>query len=436
MPQPRLTGTALPPPLFAAGGLGTEYLAIAALTCALFIYGFVGDVLGPVGEVMRQVAIFLTVALAMAGAALCIVRGMLLAAILSIAGLLSVFVYLAVFSENSLVPFSWMSGGSYVGVTLIGLFSLTLQDRTFGRLMKHFYFVCCAYTVFYVLASVAIKLGAVDIAGTHAIAGADDFGRGPRLHPAIAALIFGTTYAVIRWARRPNVWDLLLIALFLAAWIATQSRLITALAALVIAGYMLAPHIRMISRAALYVFLAIFAYSLALAFYPEINPFTYFSDTSAVVRINSIHIVANSMRYYWLHGAGIAFGVDGYLPLSGITYFFPGDIGILGILYIYGIPGAFAYLAICYLACTADPRMASRGYSPILTHAVTVTGVILTFYSFQSAQFNGGASGAIFASLFVALAVTPRASERNAGLPVIGRVDISSQPNRPTPRRF
>ena len=151
---------------------------------------------------------------------------------------------------------------------------------------------------------------------------------------------------------------------------------------------------------------------------PNLNPFLYFGDQSASVRANAIMIVADSIQYYWLRGAGISFGIENYRPLTGITYFFPSDIGLIGIFYTYGIFGFLLYVGLCKLGMDADTIIERLGYSSNVAVACAISGMIFAIYSLQSPQYNGGSSGSIFAMMLLALFIYSR--ERDA---VVRRAD-------------
>ncbi|MDM7966163.1 hypothetical protein [Blastomonas fulva] len=401
-----------PNSLFAVGGLGAAYLTFAALCTSLIFYGFVADLLGAAGETIRLSAIVATAILTLTGGAICLWRGKIFAAGLTLAGLFSIFLFLFVFSMNSGVPFTVNSGGEYIGLTFVGLFALTFQDRSFGRLMRWFYILCCGYAVFYLMASGAIRLGIIDTGGiTRAIASADDAGRGDRLHAAALLLVFGTAYSVAQMRLRFAVPYLLAAGLFAIAWWVTESRAITTVTFLVMVGYVALRNVPLMGRAAFLAYLAGTLFSILLLIDPSLNPFLYFGDQSASIRVNSVDIASQSMQYYWLTGAGISFGVENYRPLTGITYFFPGDIGMMGIFYMYGVAGLMIYMFISYLGCHSYWPVLKLGYSAVLAEAVTLTAIVLALYSLQAPQYNGGSSGSIFAMMLIALALQPRQAQ-------------------------
>lgn len=393
-----------PKPLFAVGGIGSAYLTFGALSTSLVFYGFFADLLGAAGETVRLSAIITTAILTLSGGAICLLRGKIAALCLTLAGLFSIFLFLYVFSMNSGVPFTLNSGGEYIGLTFTGLFALTLQDRTFGQVMRWFFTLCCGYALVYLIATLALRTGYIDGGAiTRAIASADDVGRGDRIHAASLFLVFGTAYSVAQIRLRFAAPYLLTAVLFAITWWVTDSRTITAVTFLVVVGYFLIRQVPLLGRAAFLTYLAGTLFSIVLLIDPSFNPFLYFGDQSASIRVNSVEMASQSMQYYWLTGAGISFGVENYRPLTGITYFFPGDIGMMGVFYMYGVAGLIIYMFICYLGCHAYWPVVKRGYSPILGEAVALTGIVLAIYSLQAPQYNGGSSASIFAMLLLAL---------------------------------
>ncbi|MFN3819232.1 O-antigen ligase family protein [Blastomonas sp.] len=411
-----------PNSLFAIGGMGNAYLAFAAITTSLVFYAFIADLMGPAGESVRLGAIVVAAALAVTGAAICLWRGLLLPAFVSVAGLLSIFTSLYVFSMNSGVPFTFNSGGEYVGIGFTGLFALTLQDRTYGRLMRWFFYLCCIYVVFYVAASLALRLGLVGTGGvSRAIASADDAGRGDRLHAAALLMVYGTAYSVLRVRSDFRMIYLAWAIMFLVGWFLTGSRTIVVVIIPVLLAYLVWKNPKALGKLGFLAFMTGIVLSMMIIINPELNPFLYFGDQSASVRTNSIDIASQKIGDFLITGAGISFGIENYKPISGITYFFPGDIGMIGIFFVYGLPGLLLYILICYLGCTSYARIVAKGYSSDIATSVMLTAVILSLYSLQAPMFNGGSSGVLFATMFIALALDKtaigRASQRRAGTP-------------------
>lgn len=390
--------------LFAMGGNGTAYLTLAAICFATFVYAFVADLLGEIGEIVRIVLIVLTGLLTMWGAAICLFRGYLLPFFVSITGLMSIFLFLFIFAANSGVPFTITSGGEFIGLTFTGLFYLTIKDRTYGKLMRWFYWVCISYALYYIIASLALRLGLIDAGGVaRAVASADDAGRSDRLHSASAFLVYGTCYSVVLLRNHFLLSRLLCPALFCFAWFLTESRAITLILLLVVIPYVFLGQTKRLKLPVKVVFYICVIGSIMAILDPGFNPFVYFSDQSAFVRANSLGIVSDSKEYYWLFGAGISFGIENYRPLTGITYFFPSDIGMVGIFYTYGVFGFMLYVYMCKLGLDVDRTIGELGYSVSIGRACAMSGMIFAIYSVQSPQYNGGSSGSIFAMMLLAL---------------------------------
>jgi hypothetical protein len=392
--------------LFAVGGIGNAYLAIIAIATTLFFYAFIADLLGPVGEGVRLSAIIISAFLAMLGAVICVLRGLFVPALVSFCSMASIFVSLYIFSINSGVPFTFNSGGEYVGIAFTGLFYLTIQDRTFGRLMNWFFNLCVGYALFYILASLALRFGYLDTGGvTRGIASADDAGRSDRLHSAALLLVYGTAYTIVKIRTNFRLLHTVWAAIFALAWWLTESRAIIVVSIPVIMAYLFLPKASLIGRMAFSVFLIGAIASLIVMIEPNWNPYLYFGDQSASVRTNSIDIASHRVWEYLGTGAGISFGIEGYKPISGITYFFPVDIGLIGILFMYGVLGFIVYILICFLGCTSYKRIVFLGYQKDIGSAVTLTATILSAYSLQTPIFNGGSSGVLFATMFFAIAL-------------------------------
>lgn len=381
-------------------------MTFAALCTSLFVYGFVGDLMGEVGEVLRSTAIFMTVGLAMVGATICLWRGMAVAAFLTVAGFSSVFISLYIFSMNSGVPFTFGAGGQYIGLSFIGLFALTLKDGHAGTLFRWFFGLTCLYAVFFIAALAAIRLGVVDVGSAiRGVVSADDVGRGTRLHASAFPLIYGTTYSVVSFQKRPTISKALLILLFALTFWVTESRTITALVFIAVSVHFVLRRPILFSRGSFAIYLVGAIGSVLILLQPDLNPFSYTTDYSAQVRENTVNIASNLIRYYWVFGSGLSFGIEGYAPLAGVYYFFPGDIGLMGILFSYGIFGLLGYSFIVYLGCFSYKKLLVSFNSAVIAESVTVTASIIAVYSLLSPQYDGGSSGSILAMLLIALKI-------------------------------
>ncbi|WP_146215307.1 hypothetical protein [Blastomonas natatoria] len=418
---------ARPNTLFAIGGFGNAYLTIAAIATTLFFYAFIADLLGPAGEGIRLSAIIVSAFVAMLGATICVFRGLFLPALVSFISMLAIFASLYIFSINSGVPFTFNSGGEYVGIAFTGLFYLTLHDRTFGRLLNWFFNLCIGYALFYILASLALRFGYLDTGGvTRGIASADDAGRSDRLHSAALLLVYGTTYTIVKIRTNFRLLHTIWAAIFALAWWLTESRAIVVVSIPVIVAYLILPKAELIGRLAFSVFMVGVIASLIILIEPNWNPYLYFGDQSASVRTNSIDIASQRVWEYLGTGAGISFGIEGYRPISGITYFYPVDIGLIGILFMYGILGFLVYILICFLGCTSYKRIVSLGYTSDMASAVVLTAIILSAYSLQTPIYNGGSSGVLFATMFFAIALAYSATYR-----AMNRRHLAARSNSP-----
>ncbi|MEI9928755.1 MAG: hypothetical protein WDN44_15085 [Sphingomonas sp.] len=128
----------------------SAFLAFGALASSMFIYAFIADLMGPMGDIAHTIAIVMTGVISMIGATICLLREKYFSALTSIIGIAVVWIYIFVFAYYSGQNFIWSSGGEYIGLSMFSLFSLVIDDRAFGRLMRWFYLLCCGYAIFYV----------------------------------------------------------------------------------------------------------------------------------------------------------------------------------------------------------------------------------------------------------------------------------------------
>lgn len=394
----------------AEGNIGTACLTLLAMLLSVFIYGKMYDLLGSAAEDVRALAIFLTVGIAMAGAAICLWRGMIFSSVLTIAGLGWVFFYTLVYSLNTGVPYTFSAGGEFIGYTFFGLFALTLRDKKFGQLMWWFYIISCAYALYYVMASLAVQAGAINIASTtRAVVGADDASRGNRLIATLLPLTFGIMYTLVQVFYRFKIRYLILLAVFVVSWYFTFSRAASATVIIVIFAYAVCRNIRLVSRILFLVLAGGTLFSISLIWYPEYNPFYLTYDISGMIRVMSVDTISQLFKYYTLFGSGIAYGPEAYTPITGTKFFYPGDVGLLGMLFCYGLFGFPVYLYIMYVGFKAYANTPQETSCPNLGIALTLTGCVFGLYSLQSPQYDSGSPASVLGMAFVALALSRRA---------------------------
>lgn len=392
--------------LFGEGRPGTAYLALVSISLAILVYGKVTDLLGASGEDLRTAAIVLAVAINMMGAAICFYRGMVFEGFTTIAGLVWIFYFVFIFSRNSGIPFTFSAGGEYLGYTFFGIISLVIRDKMLVRFLNWLFLVCVFYAFYYVVATNAVQTGSIDAgSATRVFVSADDAGRGDRLYATGMPIVFGLMFSLSRLRQRFSLKQLLCISLFIMCSVIASSRLISLVMILVVVSYFFIEDLNKLGRYTLVFMAATIAFSMSLIAYPDLNPFILATDTSGLVRVFSLYVASDLMHDYWITGAGISFGIEGYMPITNKTYFFPGDIGFVGILFEYGVFGLAFYSFLVFLACTTYRRAIARGCPRDLASALALTGITFSIYSLQSPQFDCGASPSILAMVFLALAV-------------------------------
>ncbi len=408
MAQPR------PNRLFAAGGMGPAYLTIFSIFLAIIVQGRLTDLLGGAADPLRIGAIVLVVSLNMIGSAICLVRGMVLQSILGFIGLGWIFFYTTVFSINSGIPFTFSAGGEYFGYSFLALFALTLRDRSFEKLIQWLYVLSVGYAVVYILASFAVQLGFIDVgAATRAVVTADDAGRGNRLVVATMPFVFGTMMTIVRLTRSFSLIHALILVLFIGGWFLTSSRTIMVALLAVILAYVVIRRSHLVATGTLVAFLLGLLGSMLLVFYPDYNPYYLATDISGLIRVMSVNIVSDQISEFWLAGGGIAFGVEGYYPITGSRYFYPGDIGLVGMLFAYGVIGLVAYCSLVIIGCRAERYADARGYPPLLGKSLALTMCVFALYSLQSPQIDSGSSASILAVACAALLLDRRAAPKS-----------------------
>ncbi|MEI9851645.1 MAG: hypothetical protein WDN24_13265 [Sphingomonas sp.] len=339
------------------------------------------------------------------GIGLCVLRGRYVVALLSVALLASIWAYIFNFAVQTSQPFVWAAGGEYVGIGLLGLFFLAGENGGFDKLIRWYFWISFGYACIYLLSSYALSWGMLQIdVEARILVSADDVGRGDRLFLASAPIIFGLAYCLTHFSKKNMALYAVPLMVFVATLIVSNSRTVTALTLLFAVAYFLVRNIRLIAWGGFAGYAIGVLLSIMIMFRPELNPFRQFDESSAYVRVMALEYVRSVIDHYWITGAGISFGEAAYSPLTGNRYFYPSDIGMVGILYIYGIAGLLFYILLSLTGCFSYHPLRKLGYRPLVGEVMSLTGVILATYSLQAPLYNGQ-SGDLLAALYGAIAL-------------------------------
>jgi hypothetical protein len=362
-------------------------------------------------EIVRQICLTGMISIAVLSVVLAVVLREVLAPVVIAFFIASIPFSAWVFSAATGTEYVPLSGGNFYSGALVGIFYLTWRHGDPQRFLRAIYLITTVYAVVYVLLWVGLTAGVITLPEEAKILTAADAGsgRGARLVLANAFATYGLAVAVVAMNRRPNVRDGLCVILFATCFYLAQSRVIAALVLAVMTAYTIIrlprprlPSPKIFQGAAFAVFVAGLTASIYVAVTPGVNPFSgdrY--NLSAWARSEEIIIAQRLIpEHAWL-GIGIPNGIRAYAPISDVSFFYPSDIGLVGVLVSYGIPGLMLYFAIICGACFATAKLTDI-VEPRFAYAFGLTGAILTLYSVLAAVFTATAWGSLFLSLLVA----------------------------------
>jgi hypothetical protein len=373
-----------------------------ALLIAVVMYSNFFD-LTTFGSLARTVLIALIGALAIWGIVYGLIVGETSAAAVSTFCLLTIWSGLFIFAQNTGQSPNYLAGGMYYAGALAALFAVDFRKGRGLLLFRLLYRLGVIYAVLYTILFLMYQIGVLNpnLDGDLWIVESGESARGPRLFLA-APLIFYSIFVDIEQLRtKREFWRIWLLVLYLFVVYLSGGRgnIVVAAAVILLSAVITSRALQAWLFATLSVFLLVYAVT---AGFGEYNPFDVFERTqSAFVRQLSVQVVQRLIPQYWLLGAGVPWGGSGYVYLTSSVWFYTSDIGVIGILFSYGIVGLCLYIILCVMAVAVKPSRFLAGNEELDRAWVSLCGTFV-LYSFQGPLFVGG-SGGIFASLAMAM---------------------------------
>ncbi|WP_156796117.1 hypothetical protein [Brevundimonas subvibrioides] len=380
--------------------------ALIALTAHLMIFGRLIELL-PGGEAIRAVAIIIVLMCAILGIAGCFVRGYFFSALASTTILASIWLSLAVYSFRFGQPFVVTAGGLYFAAGLPALFLLVYKSGQLPAVIHKLYILTLIYGVIYIIAALAMQAGILRITQQTFIAiGADDLiGRKVRLTLATTYIVFGLMWALAELLRKPGLAPAAALALFATCLVLADSRLISAITVVTAIAFLLTRSSTLVARGALAAFGVIMVVSMLVAFNPDFDLLSPIArDTSERVRAQSFDIAQAKIGDFWLFGAGVPSGGAGYVAMTSSRTFYPSDIGLVGVVFVYGVGGVIFYCLTTIAGLIAMDRFDRTPFVGPVGQALTLTASAMAVWSVFAPSYVGatsGALGALFVGSFV-----------------------------------
>jgi len=360
------------------------------------------------GDVVRTALLFFEIAIIILGISLAIFSGRIVIASASIITFAAVPFYAYIFGVASGEDPVLSSGGDYFFISIAALFFLVLNGGMGERFLKTLYRMSVVYAVLYILVVIAISANILSVgAESHIVldsgGGVD---RGLRVTLINSFVIFGTCVATISTFREFRIKQLACLFIFCLCLFLSGSRYVSALMCAAIVMFLIFQNSKLTRN----LFFLIFFVGLLFVGYVisahNFNPFNGFvneasshGDVSAWARWKDVDIANKLIPDHWLFGVGISNGIDAYRPVSGVPYFYPQDIGLLGVFIMFGIFGFSYYVFICFCACFSYQKLQVQDFS--IKAGLGLAGAVMTVFSHLAPVFTANAMP--FAAMYLAL---------------------------------
>ncbi|WP_404480183.1 O-antigen ligase family protein [Novosphingobium sp. BL-52-GroH] len=383
------------------------FLACAAI--ALFLLsGSRFLELAPGGEIVRLVCLLLEIAMAAYGIFIALSRKYLAVALFSLMIMIAVPFYAYVFSNASGLPFVPASGGDYLPIGMIALLYLVLRNGQAEPLLNFIFKLSLVYALVYIALWFGVYVGVI-VPGEDSqivLRSGGGIDRGLRLVLSNSFAVFGTCVATASLFRFLQARSIVTFIIFAVCLYLSGSRFISLLTMAFVGFYAISQNARLTRAIFFGIFSIGFIFTTYVVAVHSYNPFNGFvtdlsskADVSAWARWKDIDLANRLIPEHWLFGLGIPNGPKAYEPITHVGFFYPQDIGLLGVFMMFGVFGFLFYGVIAYAACFSHVRLRVNNAS--LKIGLGLAGAVMVVYSLLAPVFIGNAIP--FAALFLAL---------------------------------
>lgn len=389
-------------------GRASEVIVLLAATAFLLSISRILEIV-PNVDWIRPICLAVVVLSVLSGILICLVCGEFIAATFTVLLVAIIPAGAMVFSKISSSPFVFASGGDYYSLGLFGVIYIALRRGNQQWLLRSLYWLSISYACAYIVLNIGLSTGILNMpASGNGILPEDVAnGRGLRVILASSFIVYGTFTSIASVIRDLKFSSIFTVLLFVCCLLLAQSRAILAVCFVILLIYTVTSLSKVIRYLALVLYAGSLTASMYVAFVPGENPFSSDkSNLSEWARSQSIEIAKNLIKEHLWTGIGIPNGPLGYEPITSVNYFFPADIGLVGVLVTFGVFGILLYTAEAIAACLMPTRLqgwVERKY----TIGLGLSGAVMTIYSALAPVFAGG-SGTFWGVFFLALFFVPK----------------------------
>ncbi len=405
--------------------IGKNYsnIDVAVLLSYLICYVLhLGRLTYLIGDASRTAVLGLEILTLGAGAALCALRRSYSPLLWAAAG----FAYI-VFQANL---FAYQFGATVNYATLaqfLPMFSFLvfipcLIAGRFEKITSLMLVISAAYSAFYILLTLGISSGALSVgagAGSLVISADASSGRPDRVVMLGDIVALGGALAIARALDRKKVGYLALFVMCsLAIWM-SHSRTFTAIYVLAVLVYIALRSTKVMALVTISVFTLIGGWLIVGLFSNDLFPFTIINpyDSSAIVRDMSYEAVRRIIENYWITGVGLATDQGDVIELMGTKMFFSADLGIVGVVYEWGVIGALIYFALHVLFTLANDSAKRVGFSKADANGLGTVAAAMVAFGVISPTILVTCLTGLFAALAMRSFVAGRTVARSAPRP-------------------
>ena len=287
-----------------------------------------------------------------------IARGYIAVVLISISCVCLILGQAWIFEQNWNVPLNWPGIGQYGAFLSFVPIFIMARDGAATYVVRTLTRYAIAYTFFYLAISLLHGIGLLPSQISTPLI-LNDMERGDRLWAHSGALGFVWYVSMVRVQERPTGARVMLLLVSALANIMTLSRVYLGCIALVsILSVVRTPRyvIRAVCLGSFGILSSVLVYGMVDTRW---NPFFAFAsnDTSGLGRALEYQIAQEIIGRSPMLGMGLTSFANYHFSVTGITYFAPGDLGLVGVLLDYGLIGLCLFLIASLIACAYNKSL-------------------------------------------------------------------------------